>query len=57
MEKSRVWWYVPVIPVTMGCSNRRIMIQAGLRKKQGPISKITSTKKGWGHNSRDRISA
>jgi hypothetical protein len=36
---------MPVIPVTSGSINRRIQVQAGLGKKQNPISNITRVKR------------
>jgi hypothetical protein len=33
MEKSWAWWYKPVIPVTIGSLNRKMLVQGELGKK------------------------
>jgi hypothetical protein len=38
-------WSTPDIPATVGSINRRIIVQAGLGKKQDSISKITRAKR------------
>jgi hypothetical protein len=44
LEKSWVWWHVPVIPAITVNLNRKIAVQASLGKKQDLISKITRAK-------------
>jgi hypothetical protein len=38
-------WHTLLIPAVLGCTSRRITVQAGRGIKQDPISKITSTKR------------
>jgi hypothetical protein len=33
--------------ISAACVNKRITVQAGLGKKQDPVSKITKSKEGW----------
>jgi hypothetical protein len=40
-----VWWHMPVIPDTWGSTYVRIMVQAGLSRKQDPVSKVTHGKR------------
>jgi hypothetical protein len=39
------WWCTPVIPVTQGSTNRRIVVQASLGVKKDLILKTTSMKR------------
>jgi hypothetical protein len=51
MGKSWMWWCVhTVIPTTKVSTNRRIVVQAGLGKKQDPISR-KNRKKDWRYGS------
>jgi hypothetical protein len=43
-RKTCVWWHMPVNPATVRSINK-IVVQAGLGKKQDPISKITRAKR------------